>query len=202
MIETVVVVPRWGGRASDDWYPEVRRVAGVPTRLVALAPTAEAPAPRECAAALRRALFGTDPPTTVLVGHSVGCQVLLRHLAAEGPSAGRFAAMIAVAGWWGVDDPWPSLLPWLEPVDGLQRARAAVSSVEVLLSDDDPYTADWRRNRALWRERLDAHVVVEPGAGHFNRPSEPAVAAAVRRWCGRWTAITKTRGSAGESGWS
>jgi hypothetical protein len=50
----------------------------------------------------------------------------------------------------------------------------------VLLSDDDPFTSDWRRNRDEWVERLDADVRVHPGAKHFNAAREPAVLAAIR----------------------
>jgi hypothetical protein len=45
----------------------------------------------------------------------------------------------------------------------------------VLVSDDDPFTPNWRANGRLWEERLGARVQMVPGAAHFNHPVQPAV---------------------------
>jgi len=50
----------------------------------------------------------------------------------------------------------------------------------VLLSDNDPFTADSAANAALWRARLHAQVRLVPGARHFNGAQEPAVYDALR----------------------
>jgi hypothetical protein len=57
----------------------------------------------------------------------------------------------------------------------LGRVRAAARRFIVLLSDNDPFTSDYARNRQLWEERLGAEVVLAPGGRHFNNPQEPAV---------------------------
>ena len=60
-----------------------------------------------------------------------------------------------------------------------QRLRSSRRFV-VLLSDNDPFTSDFRENGRLWTERLGAEVVLVPGARHFNASQEPAVLDALR----------------------
>jgi predicted alpha/beta hydrolase family esterase len=191
MTKRVVIVPRWSGHASDDWYPWVREQLapdpGVQVEVIEL-PNPDAPVIEQCVAALQSAL-GTraeDLRSTLLVGHSVGCQALLRYLAelrtaespagadADGPSGPEH--LLCIAGWWTVDEPWPSIRPWIDTSIALASLQANITGgVTVLLSNDDPFTSDWRTNKATWEQRLDADVRVVQGGRHFNGAQEPAV---------------------------
>ena len=176
-MSTVIFVPRWGGTAESDWLPRVRAGLRAPSLVVELAPDPGAPTPRACVDRLRAEIGADTLADTVLVGHSVGCQALLRWLATLPEGSGARATLL-VAPWRTVDEPWPSLLPWLAPVD-LERARRAAGTVRALVSDDDPFTADDRATRA-WLERdLGARVRVVSGGRHFNRADEPEVVAAL-----------------------
>lgn len=176
MIERVVVMPRWSGTPESDWYPWLRgALGGWGGALDVLAlPDEDAPTITGCLAAIDAAVDAATVGSTLLVGHSVGCQAMVRWLAQRsgGP---RAAGLLAVAGWWAVDAPWPSIVPWIEsPVD-TEQARAAVERVVVLLSDNDPFTADHEGNGQAWATRMGAEVQVAPGAKHFNGAAEPAV---------------------------
>jgi serine hydrolase len=183
----LIVVPRWGARAQDDWYPWLQaELAG----LEAFAPVVigDMPDPDEPTIDRWRAgvadLAGSDATElaeTVLVGHSVGCQAALHFLAGL-PASTRVRGTFCVAGWWSVDEPWESIRPWIENPPDLGRVRASCGQVRVLLSDNDPYTADVAANGRLWQERLGAVVDVVPGAGHFNRSEEARVLAELLRW--------------------
>lgn len=175
MIERVVVMPRWSGTPESDWYPWLRAALGEwgGALDVLTLPDKDAPRIEACLAAIEAAVDEATLGSTLLVGHSVGCQVMVRWLARR--SGARAAGLLAVAGWWSVDAPWPSIVPWIEsPVD-TERARAAVERVVVLLSDDDPFTADHAANARAWVARMGAEVRAVPGAKHFNGSVEPAV---------------------------
>ncbi len=127
------------------------------------------------------AALGTDQgllESTCVLAHSVGCQALLRSLA-ELPPGTRIGGALCVAGWWQIDRPWDSILPWLEPVPQLARVRNAIGKLRVLLSDNDPFTADHKKNRRLWQERLGAEVQLAPDGKHFNAATEPDVLTAL-----------------------
>jgi predicted alpha/beta hydrolase family esterase len=175
------LAPRWGGTAASDWYPwfeRARRALG-PSTLDVLTggrpPVVDAWVPR-----LRRWL-GDDPARlarTVLVGHSVGCQAWLRALSLL-PERVEVAGLVCVAGWWSVDEPWPEIRPWTEADYDVARARAACPRVEVLLSDEDPFTRDFAANQAAWH-RAGAQVSLVRGAAHFNAERCPPVIDTVR----------------------
>jgi predicted alpha/beta hydrolase family esterase len=178
----VVLAPRWGGTPSHDFYPWLRTELGaLGVELSALhlpnpgTPTIDAwvPAVR---VAIEDALEAAAPPP-IVVGHSVGCQAVMRALACFDRPV--LSACLLVAAWWHVDEPWPSIRPWIDTPFEHARARAAVARFSVLLSDDDPFTRDHAHTAALFRERLGANVRIAAGAKHFNGDREPIVLASI-----------------------
>lgn len=187
MSRRLVIVPRWSGRPDSDFYPWLtRELAADPERrhepVVALdLPEPGLPKldtwPPAIAAALgedRQALADT-----VVLAHSVGCQATL-HALASLPPGSKIAAMVAVAGWWEVDAPWPAIVPWQTQHPDLERVRATLGKLVVLLSDDDPFTSNHLANAALWRNKLGAEIVLVAGARHFNDITAPAVLETLR----------------------
>jgi uncharacterized protein len=183
----LIIVPRWAGHAGSDFYPwiTVQVCADAPRRFDDVRaldlPEPQAPTLEGWVGGVRHAL-GEDPALlgrTVLLGHSLGCQAALRALA-ELPPGMSVAGLLCVAGWWTVDHPWDALRPWIEAPLDLERARAAAGRIRVLLSDNDPFTADHEAAGRAWQERLSAEVIVTPSARHFNDVEEPAVLEALR----------------------
>jgi predicted alpha/beta hydrolase family esterase len=177
----VIVVPRWGGTPSDDWYPWLRAELGEDAVEVLDMPEPGRPTIPAWTEAVSTAL-GDDPyalAQTMLVGHSVGAQAAMRALAALAPGR-SVARLVCVAGWFTVDAPWDDLRPWIEtPIDDAAVAEGA-QRIRVLLSTNDPYTSDAEANAHAWRERLEAEVVIVPEARHFNAAQEPVVLEQVR----------------------
>jgi pimeloyl-ACP methyl ester carboxylesterase len=113
---------------------------------------------------------------TLVLGHSVGVQATLR-ATSELPEGVSVGALLLVAGWWTVDRPWPSIVPWIETPFAWERTRTAARRRVVLLSSNDPFTADVDRTRHLFEERIGADVRIHDGAKHFNATEEPSVLA-------------------------
>ncbi len=186
MHDRLIIVPRWAGKSDSDFYPWL--LAALKTehpgrfdeaRALDL-PRPELPEVGVWPAAIGAAL-GSDRETlarTYILAHSVGCQALVRCLGAF-PEGVQVAGVLAVAGWWEIDQPWDSIRPWLAPLDELGRARTAAKKWMVLLSDNDPFTSGWQRNEQLWQERVGAQCRLAPGGRHFNAPAEPEVLAAL-----------------------
>lgn len=184
MSRSLVMVPRWAGRPDTDFYiwleEQLREPPAAFDTIHRLdMPQPAAPTIDGWVSALGAAVGPVPAPSTVFLGHSVGCQAILRYLAALPPGHTVEGALF-VAGWFEVDTPWDTLRPWLDTPIDLERARAALRRCVVLLSDADPFTSDWRRNSRLWEERMGAEVVLAPGARHFNNPREPSVLEALR----------------------
>lgn len=186
MSDRVILIPRLRGRGDSDFYPWLaRRLGELGWRGdVETAPLRPPDAPEMAAtiAGVRGRLGAPGRAArTVLVGHSVGGQAAMRALAEPGPPV---AGLLLVAGWWNLDRPGPALMPWLETPFDWQRTRERAARRVVLLSTDDPYTADAARTRRLFEDRLAAEVRIHDRAGHFNRSEEPEVLAALAAMIG------------------
>jgi len=175
-VPDLIIVPRWSGDAGSDFYPwligRARSELGLTTRVVELLPTRGAPEPIPTARSLSAAIAAADRP--IVVAHSVGCRAALM-AAAELPEGRQLEGLLCIAGWFTVDAPWPTIVPWLD--DDLfdpARVRDRVRHLSAVISDNDPFTADHARTRARF-ERLGATVTTVAGGRHFNGSEEPAV---------------------------
>lgn len=187
-IDRVLLVPRWSGTAESDWYPWLARelaarAPGVRLEVAPLRPEPGAPEIEPCVEACLEALTGADASRTLLVGHSVGCQVAMRALARL-PDGVRVPALLCVACWWTVDQPWETLRPWIDTPFDHARAAARCARSEVLLSDDDPYTRDFEETGRRYALALNAQIKIALGRRHFNAAEEPDVLAALVRFAG------------------
>ncbi len=187
-LERLLIVPRWSGHAQSDYYPWLRervRALGFAGELdtVELVPPSAPDVAATVAAVRERLGAATEAARTLVLGHSVGAAAVLRAVA-ELPEGTSVGAMVLVAGWWTIDEPWPTIVPWIETPFAWERARASARRRVVLLSDDDPYTADAVLGRKRFEERIEADVRIHEGAKHFNAEQEPAVLEAVQALLG------------------
>ena len=188
VIDRILLVPRWSGTAASDWYPWISRelaarAPGVRLEVAPLLPVPDVPEIAPCVEACLEALAGVEAGRTVLVGHSVGCQVAMRALARL-PDDVRVPALLCVAGWWTVDQPWETLRPWIDTPFDHARAAARCARAEVLLSDDDPFTSDFAEAGRRFESALNAQIKISSGRRHFNEAEEPDVLAALVRLAG------------------
>ena len=193
MIDRLLVVPRWSGHADSDFYPWLAAQladSGFKGQVECVAlRRPDEPDLELTVSAVRSRIGSADrAQRTVIMGHSVGAQAVMRAVARL-PASVTIGAVVLVAAWWTVHEPWPSLLPWIEtPFDWravTQRARAR----HVLLSTNDPFTPDSAQSRRLFESRIDAEVRICDGAEHFNAPEQPRVLEAIQKLVSAHTGI-------------
>jgi len=202
MSKRVILVPRMSGVPQSDWYPWLQHQLQTSEPdlfeqvLAPAMPHAHQPIIKEWVAKIGE-VVGSDPnqiARTILVGHSVGCLAVLHYLETL-PSGVSVSGVLCVAGWWWVDEPWDTLRPWMDtPVD-LARVRAAMGKCVVLMSDNDPFVADTVANQKAWEEKLNARVLVIPGAQHFNAAQQPAVLRTLIELCDVVPGLSRRRAS-------
>ena len=116
--------------------------------------------------------------STYFIGHSVGCQALIRYLIAkmELDKTAETGGILLVAGWFNVSNPWGTIMPWVDNEDlHYQTITERIGYKKVVLSDNDPFTPDFKGNQRLWADRLGADSCVYPNRAHFNDKTEPHV---------------------------
>lgn len=116
-------------------------------------------------------LVGTPDENTYFVGHSIGCQAIMRYLQTIDGTI-RVGGVVLVAGWFELqnlnEEEKIVAKPWLEtPIDFAKIREAVGEHITVLLSDNDPFGA-LEKNKKIFEQKLHAKVIVEPGKGHLS----------------------------------
>lgn len=178
-IKHIVMVPRWSGTNASDWYPTFREHlhkhhGNVRVIKVELQPNKDAPEIDACVNAIEEAVrrANLDVRATLFIGHSVGAQAIMRWLVDR--EVVPVGGLLLVGAWFSLTKATPAQVPWCAPLDG-RDVRQLSHKTAVVISKNDPYTADWASTQALFRDEVGAHVVFEDDALHFNRSAEPTV---------------------------
>jgi predicted alpha/beta hydrolase family esterase len=103
------------------------------------------------------------------VGHSIGCQTIIRYLESISPK--KVGGAVFVAGWFnlkGLEGPDEEKLasPWVVlPID-FEKVKATTNKFLALLSDNDPYVP--LGDETIFEKKMGAKVIIEHNRGHFS----------------------------------
>lgn len=167
----IVLVHRWDGTPDNDWYPWLKgqlEAKGFEV-LVPLMPNTSEPDIGAWVHHLRE-VVGTPDIDTYFIGHSIGCQTILRYLATL-PSSVRVGGIIFVAGWFTLqnledEDAEAIAQPWVETPIDFSKVMEKTAKISVFLSDNDPYVSS--DHVGLFEKNLCAKIIRERGKGHFT----------------------------------
>jgi len=110
---------------------------------------------------------------TLLIGHSIGCQTIIRYLENTGKEISK---AVFIAGWFTLigletEEEKQIAKPWLETKIDFKKVKIKKSIA--LFSDNDPYVT--LENLELFEKNLNSEIVIEENRGHFTEKEEPAV---------------------------
>jgi predicted alpha/beta hydrolase family esterase len=125
-------------------------------------------------------LVGEPDKGTVMVGHSLGSQAVVRYLEFLGAADKAVGKTVLVASSFptglsaaeaeqaaGEDR---ALIPWFTIGAEPGKVRKAAGRCTVILSDDDPIVG-FGEAKASFETNLEAQIIVEHGKGHLNEDS-------------------------------
>lgn len=171
MKQRVFVVHGWAAAPDREWFPWLT-AALAPSGVEVIIPAMPDPLrPRiDTWVAHLRQTVGTVRDTDIFVGHSIGCQTIMRYLESE--KGATIKGLICVAGWFtlhNLENKEEELIaqPWvIAPID-LDVVKLAARSIIAIFSDTDPYVA-LEENKRLFEDKLGACCIVEHNKGHFS----------------------------------
>jgi len=119
-------------------------------------------------------VVGNPNGETYLIGHSVGCQGVLRYL--ETLSEGlKIGGMVLIAPWMHLDkntieeegeEVKEIAKPWMEIPISFENVKSHTDKIVCIFSDNDPYVP--LSETELFKKFLDAEIIIEKGKGHFT----------------------------------
>jgi predicted alpha/beta hydrolase family esterase len=174
---TIYLVPRWAGNIHSDWYDwlEAEIKSNYQIDIIRLEmPDWNQPEIDESVSYLASNVKVLNEQT-YFIGHSVGCQAILHFLNEQLKSNKqlKIGGFLFIAGWFEVDTPWITLKPWLE-IESLDFPSLSkqVEFKKVVISNNDPFTSDFERNKSLWNNYLTTETSIYPNKRHFNGKEE------------------------------
>ncbi len=171
MSDRVFIVHGWDGFPEEGWFPWLKKEieAQGAAVFVPQMPHAERPTFGDWVPALSAAV-GTPDERAFFVGHSIGCQTILRYLESL-PMGQKVGGVVLVAPFLSVltglsEDDMTVAKPWLEtPIDFSDVRRHAPKSV-CLFSDDDQFVP--LENETVFKEKLGCRTEIFKSMGHFS----------------------------------
>jgi predicted alpha/beta hydrolase family esterase len=166
----VIIVHRWHGTPEDDWYPWLKselEKKGISIAIPAM-PNTDRPTIDSWVRELSK--ISVDEHT-YFIGHSIGCQTIMRFL----EKSKKVGGAIFVAGWFSLTnldrEEVPIAGPWLKVPIEFDQVKKATKNFVAIFSDDDPYVP-FIENMKLFKKNLNAKTLVEENKGHFTEDDD------------------------------
>ena len=167
-MKRVIIVHGWEGSPKDNWLPwlkEELEKTGAKV-IVPEMPDTDNPKIRPWLEKLMKTV-GTVDKDTFFIGHSIGCQAIMRLLEKEKSACG---GCLFVAGWFHLTNLEPGTegiaAPWIETPIDFAKVKKHSGKIIALFSDDDPYVP--LSDVELFKERLGCETAIAAGKGHFD----------------------------------
>ena len=172
-MKRVFIVHRWDGNPNSDWYPWLKRELenkGFKVEVPKMPNTSE-PKINAWVSYLRKAVGKLDNET-YFIGHSIGCQAIMRYVEKEKYND-KIGIVIFVAGWFKLDNLENEEVkkianPWLKTPFNFNAIKQKISKLTVFLSTDDPYNFI-NENAQIFKNNLSAKIILEKNKGHFTK---------------------------------
>lgn len=173
MQQRVLIVHGWDDGPESAWIPWLKRELEARGFLVVTPamPNTEEPEIGAWVEHLSETV-GEPGPDDILVGHSIGCQAILRYLASLSESV-KIKGVVLVAPWLHLphiaeegEEVLALARPWLETPIDLEKIRARVGEIIAILSDNDPHGPI--EDKPIFEKQLGAETIVLHAKGHIG----------------------------------
>lgn len=170
-MKKVFIVHGWGGSPKEplhQWLAGELMKEGFIVTVLAM-PNPDEPKIETWVPFLSQTV-GTPDINTFFIGHSIGCQTIIRYLETL-PEGTKIGGAVFIAGWYDVrnietEEDKRIVGPWVNTPRNDEKIRRIVNKAVAIFSDDDPYVAP--ENQDSWREKVGAKVIMEHAKGHFT----------------------------------
>ncbi len=173
MKKRVFIIHEWGGNPNEGWIPWLKKElknSGYEVQ-TPLMPDTMCPKIKNWVSKIN-AVVGKPDKYTYLVGHSIGCQAIMRYIEKLPPEI-KIGGAVFVAGWFNLtDETWdedykPEIAkPWIDTPIDFRKIKSHANKFVAIYSDNDPYVPV--SDSGLFKEKLGAKLILEKGKGYIT----------------------------------
>lgn len=175
-MKRVFIIHRWGGNPDKEWMPWLKtklKNIGYEVYVPAM-PNTDTPEINAWVSHLAQ-VVGIPDKDTYFIGHSIGCQTILRYLETIETAVG---GAVFVAGWFNLEnleDDESKIIaePWIKTPIDIQEIKKVLPKSILVISENDDYGA-FKENTEKFAQFVN-HTAVLPNAGHITQTEEPAI---------------------------
>ena len=170
MNKRVFVIHGWGGGPEEGWFPWLKNeLQGHGLEVIVPAmPNTDNPKIEEWVSSLAK-MVGQPDENTFFVGHSIGCQAILRYIESINKKVG---GAVFVAGWFVLGDletDEEKIIgrPWIETPINFDKIKENSKNLIAIFSRDDE-VVPFEENSIRFEKYLSAKIILEDGKGHYS----------------------------------
>ncbi|MBI2122396.1 MAG: serine hydrolase family protein [Candidatus Sungbacteria bacterium] len=170
-MKRVFIVHGIYGHPQEGWFPWLKgelSQRGFRVRILKM-PRADKPEIGRWISYLAKAVGDADE-NTFFVGHSVGCQAILRYLERL-PKGQKAGGAILAGGWFVLANLEPEeekkLKPWIKTSVNFNKIKLRTNKIVAVFSDNDPYVP-LNKNKKIFAGKLGAKIMIVNRKSHFS----------------------------------
>ena len=173
MNKKVYIIHGWDGYPEEGWFPWLKmelEKKGIQVYVPQM-PKPEEPRINNWVPYLKEIISNSDS-NTYFIGHSIGCQAVVRYLESLGETQ-KIGGAVFVAGFFKrltnieKDDISSSVVSeWLGTPINFDNVKKCINKSIAIFSDDDPYVPI--DNQDEFRSMLNSEIIIEHNKGHFS----------------------------------
>lgn len=172
----VYIVHCWDGTKDDGWYPWLdKELTNENTTVYRFdMPNTENPKIEEWVPFLDSMVKDLDS-NTYFVGHSIGCQTILRFL--QSRDITNIGGILLVAPWLdllpeAINEPesYETAKPWLTTPIDFEKVKKFTSNINCIFSDDDYFVS--LSQKEIFENVLNAKTIVVSNKGHISQEDD------------------------------
>lgn len=172
-MKQVFIIHGWGGNPEEGWFPWLEKELEKKGYLVSIPtmPNTNEPVIKKWVSHLSK-IVGTVDEETYFVGHSIGCQAIMRYLETL-PNNAKVRGVIFVAGWFNLtEDTWDETYtkeianPWIKEPINFDKIKKLTRKIVEIASDNDPYVP--LSDKDIFKKKLGAEIIVLHNSGHIS----------------------------------
>lgn len=163
-MKKIYIVHCWDGTKEDGWYPWLdEKITNNDNKVIRFdMPNTATPKIEEWVAELDKQVDKLDE-NTYFVGHSIGCQTIMRYL--ENKNIDRIGGILFVAPWLDLlpeavsdEDSYSTAQPWLNTPIDFEKIKSITNNITCIFSDND-YFVSLEQDKKF-KELLNAKTII------------------------------------------
>jgi hypothetical protein len=174
-MKRVFIIHGWEGHPEEGWFPWLKLQLENKGFKVCIPkmPNTETPKIGEWIPYLEK-MIGTPDEETFLVGHSIGCQTILRYLQRIDVKIG---GVVFVAGFVNLlpktfeeEGTEEIAKPWLETPINWEKIKQNCDNFVAICSTDDPFVPI--EDAEIFKDKLNAKILTFENKGHLSEEAD------------------------------